>query len=48
MNLFLIKKQKNGYVKYNIIAQINEPISIVSIVGKYRTGKSYLLNKVLL
>ena len=30
------------------ISNIPKPISIISIVGLYRTGKSYLLNKMLL
>ncbi|PIO14714.1 hypothetical protein AB205_0002030, partial [Aquarana catesbeiana] len=28
-----------------ILAQITQPLVVVSIVGPYRTGKSYLLNK---
>ena len=32
----------------NVIQSIKEPFSIVSIAGMYRTGKSYLINKVLL
>ena len=31
-----------------IIKNISGPISIVGVAGKYRTGKSYLLNQVIL
>ena len=30
------------------LAQIHEPCAVVAVAGKYRTGKSYLLNRVLL
>ncbi|KAG9460492.1 hypothetical protein GDO78_021485 [Eleutherodactylus coqui] len=29
----------------NILSQITEPVVVVAIVGLYRTGKSYLMNK---
>ncbi|XP_031762410.1 guanylate-binding protein 1-like [Xenopus tropicalis] len=28
-----------------ILSQITDPVVVVAIVGKYRTGKSYLMNK---
>lgn len=28
-----------------LLSQINEPVVVVAIVGLYRTGKSYLMNK---
>ena len=31
-----------------ILASINTPIAIISVAGMYRTGKSYLLNRMLL
>ena len=31
-----------------ILGHIKGPIGIVSVAGMYRTGKSYLLNRVLL
>lgn len=32
----------------SIISRIPEPISVIAIAGKYRTGKSFLLNRVIL
>lgn len=29
----------------NILSKFNQPMVVVSIVGMYRTGKSYLMNK---
>ena len=31
-----------------MIKSIQEPIAVISVAGLYRTGKSYLLNKMLL
>jgi hypothetical protein len=31
-----------------VLSQDNKPVGIISLVGKYRTGKSFLLNRVLL
>ena len=31
-----------------IITQIPGPIAVISVVGLYRTGKSYLMNRVIL
>ena len=30
------------------LRELNEPIGVISVAGMYRTGKSYLLNRVLL
>ena len=32
----------------NILSKINGPIGVISVAGMYRTGKSYLLNRMLL
>ncbi|KAM5151687.1 guanylate-binding protein 1-like [Mantella aurantiaca] len=32
-------------VAINILSKINQPVVVVAIVGLYRTGKSYLMNK---
>jgi hypothetical protein len=32
----------------DIVSQIPGPIAVVSVVGLYRTGKSYLMNRVIL
>ena len=32
----------------NDLKKTNENIGIISLVGKYRTGKSFLLNRVIL
>jgi hypothetical protein len=31
----------------NLIASYNKPIALVCLAGKYRTGKSFLLNKLM-
>jgi len=46
----LILTQKNGKLSLNsvakdILGKINSKLTIVAIVGKYRTGKSYLMNR---
>ena len=33
---------------FSNLGTIKDPIAILSVVGKYRTGKSYFINKVLL
>jgi hypothetical protein len=48
----LIRIKQNGKVEVveealNIIAQYNMPVGFVSLVGKMRTGKSCLLNRLL-
>jgi hypothetical protein len=37
-----------NYDTLDLIKEIPEPIAVVSVAGLYRTGKSYLLNKMLL
>lgn len=32
----------------DFLKQLNSPIGIISVAGMYRTGKSYLLNRMLL
>ena len=48
----LIQLQKNEFVvneeAMNLLKEIEKPIAFLCICGKYRTGKSFLLNKVLL
>ena len=48
----LIKLQKKSFViekeAVDLLRQIDKPIAFLCVCGKYRTGKSYLLNKVLL
>uniref|UniRef100_A0A8C5RA80 GB1/RHD3-type G domain-containing protein n=1 Tax=Leptobrachium leishanense TaxID=445787 RepID=A0A8C5RA80_9ANUR len=46
----LIENRETGDLAVNpkaegILSQINQPVVVVAIVGKYRTGKSYLMNK---
>uniref|UniRef100_A0A8C5PWC9 GB1/RHD3-type G domain-containing protein n=1 Tax=Leptobrachium leishanense TaxID=445787 RepID=A0A8C5PWC9_9ANUR len=46
----LIENRETGDLVVNpeaekILSQINQPVVVVAIVGKYRTGKSYLMNK---
>ena len=46
----LITQDEYGYLHVNqtignMIAQVTESIGIISVVGPYRTGKSYLLNQ---
>ncbi|XP_063292046.1 guanylate-binding protein 1-like isoform X2 [Pelobates fuscus] len=46
----LIENRENGDLVVNpeaeeILSAINQPVVVVAIVGKYRTGKSYLMNK---
>ncbi|XP_066434034.1 guanylate-binding protein 3-like [Eleutherodactylus coqui] len=46
----LIKNTADGRMQVNaeainILSQITEPVVVVAIVGLYRTGKSYLMNK---
>ena len=43
-NKFIIPEEARNL----LINQSNENIGIISLVGKYRTGKSFLLNRVLL
>jgi len=49
----LLEIKPNGKVELNnealdIIASYNDkPVGFVALVGKYRTGKSFLLNKLL-
>ena len=48
----LVRIKQNGKVEVveealNIIAQYNMPVGFVSLVGKMRTGKSCLLNRLL-
>jgi predicted GTPase len=47
-----LKIEHNGKIEINedalnIIAQYNSPVGFVSLVGKARTGKSCLLNRLL-
>eukprot|EP00826_Nyctotherus_ovalis_P034713 TRINITY_DN2912_c0_g5_i1.p1 TRINITY_DN2912_c0_g5~~TRINITY_DN2912_c0_g5_i1.p1 ORF type:complete len:806 (-),score=295.59 TRINITY_DN2912_c0_g5_i1:353-2770(-) len=48
----LIRLQKDTFVlepeAVELLKQISAPVSFLCVCGKYRTGKSYLLNKVLL
>ena len=32
----------------NKLETIDTPLAVISVVGKYRTGKSYLINKMLI
>ncbi|XP_043936648.1 guanylate-binding protein 1-like [Protopterus annectens] len=46
----LIENTHSGELLINpealrILSQINEPVVVITIVGMYRTGKSYLMNK---
>ncbi|XP_075462605.1 guanylate-binding protein 7-like [Ascaphus truei] len=46
----LIENQEGGEIVVNqdvaqILSDITQPVVVVAIVGKYRTGKSYLMNK---
>lgn len=46
----LIENTKEGKLAVNakaidILSRISQPVVVVSIVGLYRTGKSYLMNK---
>lgn len=46
----LIENSNSGELRTNqkaleILSSINQPVVVVSIVGLYRTGKSYLMNK---
>ncbi|KAM3917705.1 guanylate-binding protein 1-like [Leptodactylus fuscus] len=48
--LCLIKNSEDGKLSVNpeainILTRISQPVVVVSIVGLYRTGKSYLMNK---
>lgn len=52
-SLQLIKTNQQGQYEVNdealkIIRGIPEPMAVISVAGLYRTGKSYLLNRVLL
>lgn len=40
---FVLTKEATEFLK-----QINGPIGVVAVAGMYRTGKSYLLNRMLL
>ena len=48
----LVKLQRDEFViegeAIELLKQIQAPVSFLCVCGKYRTGKSYLLNKVLL
>ena len=48
----LIQLQKNAFIvnpeAADLLKQIDKPIAFLCVCGKYRTGKSFLLNKVLL
>ena len=50
--VFIETDEKGGYrvnqEALDILATIKKPVSVVSVVGKYRTGKSFLLNRILL
>ncbi len=46
----LIENDENGQLRVgkeakNILDGISEPVVVVSVVGLYRTGKSYLMNR---
>ncbi len=46
----LIENDENGKLRVgkeakNILDGISEPVVVVSVVGLYRTGKSYLMNR---
>ncbi|XP_075462608.1 guanylate-binding protein 1-like isoform X2 [Ascaphus truei] len=46
----LIENQEGGEIVVNqdaaqVLSDITQPVVVVAIVGKYRTGKSYLMNK---
>ncbi|XP_063791218.1 guanylate-binding protein 1-like [Pseudophryne corroboree] len=48
--LCLIENPENGKFRVNpeaidVLSQISQPVVVVAIVGLYRTGKSYLMNK---
>lgn len=49
----LITFANNGKLEFNpeaknVLKKIDGPISVIGVAGKYRTGKSYLLNQVIL
>ena len=50
--IFIEADEKGGYrvnpEALEVLSSIKKPLSVVSVVGKYRTGKSFLLNRILL
>lgn len=51
--IVLIEADEKGTYHVNpealeVLSAIKKPLSVVSVVGKYRTGKSFLLNRILL
>lgn len=51
--IVLIEADEKGTYRVNpealeVLSAITKPLSVVSVVGKYRTGKSFLLNRILL
>ena len=51
--VILIEADDKGGFRVNpealeILSAIKKPLAVVSVVGKYRTGKSFLLNRILL
>lgn len=52
MPVQLVKFKPNGQIELDdaaldLISMYNKPIGFVCLAGKYRTGKSFLLNKLL-
>ena len=47
LNLFIIEFDVNEDAKA-ILNNIRGPIGVIAVAGQYRTGKSYLLNRMLL
>lgn len=43
MNKFVVNSQALDY-----LSSLDKPLSVISVSGAYRTGKSYLLNEILL
>ena len=48
MYIYTIIELKINQEAIDIIKQIEKPIAVISVVGLYRTGKSYLINKLFL
>jgi Guanylate-binding protein, N-terminal domain len=51
INLIVYDQQRGFYVSEEAIAMlrnVKEKIGIIAVAGKYRTGKSFLLNRIIL
>jgi len=51
LNLIVYDQQRGFYVSDEakaMLSQVKEKIGVIAVAGKYRTGKSFLLNRIIL